>query len=60
MSFVQFLVFMIAPTAVTVYIFNLSRWLWKGGNRLAGVGGYIMTGLAGGGSAVYFFIKLLM
>lgn len=60
MSVFQFLLVMIVPGLITVYAFNYAHWLWKAGNRLAGVGGFILTVLSGGGALGYFVFKLLI
>lgn len=60
MSILQFVVVMIIPLAISIYVFNFARWLWRQGNRMGGVGAYIITFLAGAGSGTYFLFKLLL
>jgi len=60
MSVFQFIAAMLIPVVITVYAFNFSLWLWKGGNHMGGVGGFLLTLLSGGGALGYFAFKLLV
>ncbi|MCY0875250.1 MAG: hypothetical protein OWT28_03095 [Firmicutes bacterium] len=60
MSIFQFLLVMIVPAMISVYAWNFAIWLWRSGNRLGGVGGFLLTLVSGGGSLGYFVFKLLI
>lgn len=59
MSIVQFIISIGISLLLSVYTFNFASWLWRRQYRLGAVGATLLMIVFGGGSVLYFVIKLL-